>query len=209
MQMIMLFLTAYVIAFSGAIMPGPLLTVNITRSASRGFIAGPLLIMGHAIPEMILITLVITGMGSFLENRIFIICISIIGGIVMAIMSVKMFFSLPRLSIKQTASGKEFKGGSLLAGAILSISNPYWIIWWATIGLGYLTSARALGLMGVVIFFTGHIMGDLTWYSFISALVAGGKKFFSDNTYKILVGSCALILIIFAILFIIKGIKLI
>src|SRR3972149_5217323 len=45
-------------------------------------------------------------------------------------------------------------------GIIASISNPYWSLWWATIGLGYLALSSGQGLTGVAFFFAGHILAD-------------------------------------------------
>jgi hypothetical protein len=50
-----IFASSFVIALSGALMPGPLLTATISECSQRGFIAGPLLITGHAILELVLV----------------------------------------------------------------------------------------------------------------------------------------------------------
>ncbi|HRX12276.1 MAG TPA: LysE family transporter, partial [Draconibacterium sp.] len=73
-----------------------------------------------------------------------------------------------------------------------------WIIWWATIGLGYVLVSKELGFAGIIFFFMGHILGDLVWYSAISIAVGKGRKFFSNKFYRILVGICAAVLAIFA-----------
>jgi len=45
-------ITSFVVALSGALMPGPLLTVTVGEATRRGFWAGPLIILGHGILEM-------------------------------------------------------------------------------------------------------------------------------------------------------------
>jgi threonine/homoserine/homoserine lactone efflux protein len=88
----------------------------------------------------------------------------------------------------------------------MSLANPYWIIWWATIGLGYVLHSQKLGFIGIVFFFIGHILGDLVWYSAISFAVGKGRKFFSNKTYRILVGACAAFLAFFAVWLIWDGV---
>ena len=80
-------------------------------------------------------------------------------------------------------------------------TNPYWIIWWATIGMGYILYSWQFGLKGVAFFFAGHILADLSWYSFISAAVAGGRHLLSDRMYRGLIGVCAGFLVLFACYF--------
>jgi threonine/homoserine/homoserine lactone efflux protein len=89
-----------------------------------------------------------------------------------------------------------------VSGIIGSISNPYWTIWWATIGLGYLVSSFKFGMLGVAVFFIGHILADLFWYSLISFSVARGKRFIGDRGYKALFYMCGIFLILFGLWFI-------
>jgi len=198
------FIASYVIAFSGAIMPGPLLSYTISKTTNMGFKAAPLIITGHSIPEIIFIALILLGFKSFLENNIFITTVSFSGAFVLTYMSIKMFLSIPKLTLGFSANQQKSKN-TILAGALISISNPYWIIWWITIGLGYILMSQKYGSFGIVIFFLGHILGDITWYFFISYLVTGGKKYFTDKIYKYLISVCALLLIIFSGIFIYYG----
>jgi hypothetical protein len=80
----------------------------------------------------------------------------------------------------------------------MSVANPYWIIWWATIGLGYIIYSWRFGFWGIAFFFVGHILADLVWYSLIAAAVAGGRHFLTDRLYRSLIASCAVFLIVFA-----------
>ncbi len=199
-----LLISSYIIAFSGAMMPGPLLTGAISQTAEKGFVAGPLLIVGHGILEIVLIALLLSGLAPVFQSKPFTITVSLAGGVILLYMAAGMIRSLPSLTLDLTES-RDSGGNSVVSGIILSISNPYWIIWWATIGLGYIAMSRELGMAGITTFFTGHILGDLTWYAFISFLITGGKRFFSDRIYRILIGTCAVMLIIFSIIFIYSG----
>ena len=87
----------------------------------------------------------------------------------------------------------------------MSLANPYWTIWWATIGIGYILHAKQYGLWGIVFFFTGHILADFAWYAVVSAAVGKGRTFFTDRIYRGIIGTCAAVLIIFACLFISKA----
>lgn len=194
-----IFITSLFVAFSGALMPGPLLTVTISESARRGAVAGPLLIMGHGILELILLAALFLGLGPILEHRMFFLISAFAGGAIMFWMAWGMFRSLPSLSVHTTRANVSAKSNLPLTGALMSLANPYWIIWWATIGLGYVVYARQFGLWGVVFFFVGHIAGDFIWYWAISFAVSKGKTLFTDKVYRILIGICGGFLVLFAI----------
>jgi threonine/homoserine/homoserine lactone efflux protein len=192
-----IFFSSFIIALSGALMPGPLLTVTISESSRRGFIAGPLLITGHAILELILIAALLLGLAPFFQQPVVFAATALIGSLILFWMSFTMFRSLPSLRLSWEADKKR-KNHPLISGILMSVANPYWIIWWATIGLGYILYSRQFGLWGITFFFAGHILADLAWYSLVSAAVAGGRHFLTDRLYRGLIAVCAVFLIAFA-----------
>jgi len=200
-----IFSTSFVIAFSGAMMPGPFMTMTISESALRGPWVGPKMIAGHALLEISLLLALFFGLAPLFKNELFFILVAIIGGGIMIWMAQSMFRSLPTLEIK-TAGEASKQMNLYLAGILMSLANPYWIIWWATIGLGYVLVSKELGFAGIAFFFVGHILGDLVWYSAISIAVGKGRKFFSNKMYKILVGACAIFLVVFSVWLIYGGI---
>ena len=200
-----IFATSFVVAFSGAMMPGPLMTATIGESARSGPWVGPKMIAGHALLEVGLLFALFFGLAPLFKNELFFIIIALIGGVIMLWMAQSMFRSIPKLAIKTESPSA--KGMNVyLSGILMSLANPYWIIWWATIGLGYVLVSGELGFAGIAFFFAGHILGDLVWYSAISFAVGKGRRFFSNRTYRTLVGACAVFLAVFAGWLVIKGI---
>ena len=61
---------SFTLGLSGILTPGPILTVTIAESARRGFKAGPLIISGHALLELILVLAIILGLGTYLKSSI-------------------------------------------------------------------------------------------------------------------------------------------
>ena len=144
-----IFTSSFVIALSGALMPGPLLTVTISESTRRGAIAGPMMILGHAILELTLVIALLTGMAPFLKQENVFIAIALIGGSVLFWMAISMFRNLPNLSLNFEVESEKPKN-LIFAGILLSLANPYWTIWWASIGLGYIMHSIKFGIAGVV-----------------------------------------------------------
>ena len=194
------------IALSGALMPGPLLTVTISESSKRGFHAGPLLILGHGIIEMAVVIALLLGLAPFLTRDWAFVAISIAGGAVLLYLAIGMFRSIPKLTLSFEPD-KKMRGKNHLVwtGILMSAINPYWIIWWATIGLNYIMRSREYGHWGIAFFFAGHILADLVWYALVSGAVSRGRHLLTDKRYRILIGVCASFLVVFSVYFFYSG----
>jgi threonine/homoserine/homoserine lactone efflux protein len=207
MAMALIFGGSFTLALSGALMPGPLLTVTISESARRGFLAGPLLITGHAILELLLVLAVIKGLGPFLSAPLSIGIIAFIGGAVLIWMGVDMLRTAGSLylEVKKPESSSGRMSHPFLVGILTSISNPYWTIWWVTIGMAYLMSAIKMGYAGVIVFFIGHIAADFAWYSVVSLGISRGKRFLGDKSYQMMIRVCGIFLLGFGGWFLISA----
>jgi threonine/homoserine/homoserine lactone efflux protein len=208
----MVFVSSFIIALSGALMPGPLLAVTVRDTTRRGFAAAPLLVLGHGLLEAGLVALILLGLAEWVRGDAATTVIALAGGAMLFWMALGMArevrtlrFDLGAGASGGPAGGKEEERrgvvGPVLNGIVASISNPYWIIWWATIGLGYLVLSREFGSLGIALFFAGHILADLAWYMFVGYAVSMGRSRFSDRAYRWVVGACSGFLFFFALSF--------
>lgn len=199
MNITALFVTAFLVGLSGAMMPGPLLTVTIAESARRGFKAGPLIVLGHAILELALIIALMAGLSFYLQKSTVTTVISLIGGAFLIFIGLNMVKDVLKGRVTLENSKNETNKGvnmhPVMAGILVSLSNPFWSVWWATIGLTYLTMALKSGTIGIAAFFSGHIMADLLWYSLVAAAIAGGRRFIKQQIYQGIIVLCGLFLI--------------
>ncbi|MBN1288906.1 MAG: LysE family transporter [Actinobacteria bacterium] len=200
-----LFFTSAVIALSGAMMPGPLLSVAVSESYKRGFRAGPLLIAGHLVPEMLLAVLFSFGLNRFLDNKNVTGVVGVVGGVFLFWLSIKIFLEVRRGIFIDLTSKKEVIWGPVVAGLWGSVSNPGWVIWWATIGAKYILLSLEQGIAGLIFFFAGHATGDLVWYSVVSFVVSRGRGRINEKIYVVVLYVCALLVAAFAVYFIISG----
>jgi threonine/homoserine/homoserine lactone efflux protein len=175
----------------------------------RGFITGPLLILGHGILELALIIAIVNGLGTFLKKGPVMSIVAMVGGVILFWMgwemikqAKRMHFSLKEQSVKGVKTLHP-----ILSGILVSLSNPYWTIWWATVGLGYMMTAMEYGLMGLIVFFVGHILADFLWFSLVSYGVSTGRKVFSEKLYQRIVEGCGLFLLLFGIWFLMIGFR--
>ncbi|MBI4495504.1 MAG: LysE family transporter [Deltaproteobacteria bacterium] len=188
-----IFFSSFVVGLSGALMPGPLLTVTISQAAAGGWPAGPYIVLGHALLELSLVLAIAYGLGHFLSQGPVIGAIGLIGGAVLLWMGWGMLREARRASL--VLEGK--RGAVVLhpvwAGILFSLSNPYWTIWWATIGLSYIAFSLEKGGPGISLFYFGHILADFAWYTFISILIHFGRRWASDRAFRALIFFCGVL----------------
>ncbi|MDQ5987663.1 MAG: hypothetical protein CSYNP_03408 [Syntrophus sp. SKADARSKE-3] len=187
-------------------MPGPLLTVTISESTRRGSMTGPLLIAGHGLLELVLVVAIFLGLAPILNQPGVFIVIALSGTAILIWMAADMFRALPTLSLR-SENLSQSRRPIVVTGIVLSLANPYWIVWWVTIGLGYILQSHLYGLWGVAFFFAGHILADLIWYSIVSVTVAKGRRLFTDRVYRVIIGVCAVFLALFAFYFFYAGLQ--
>jgi threonine/homoserine/homoserine lactone efflux protein len=206
-----IFIGAFLMGFSGAMMPGPMLGLTINGSLKKGWIAGPLIVLGHGILELMLVITMTFGLKDLFTNPTVSGAIGLAGGAFLAWMGYGMIKSGINKSVSlenQSADNTSQVKNLVLTGALVSVTNPYFIIWWASTGVESIRQSYAFGLIGVMAFYIGHILSDLAWYSAISIAFSTGKKLISDTVYRWIIMLLGLFIIAFSIYFIGSGSKM-
>jgi threonine/homoserine/homoserine lactone efflux protein len=205
----LLFAMAFGTAFSGAVVPGPVLFSTVRWSARYGRLVGPLIVLGHAVVELPIVLAAALGLGEVLTRPRFLAAVGLAGGAMLVVLGAQMLLGLPRMSLprrQDAAAGDGVSVGRIVwAGALTSISNPYFPLWWATVGLNFIAQAERFGLIGYAVFYVGHILADLVWYSSVAESMHHGRRLLSDRSYRRLVGACALLLVAFGLYFATRG----
>lgn len=186
---------SFLIALSGAVAPGPLLTLTVSKVYREGFLVGPVLILGHGFIEALMVLILIAGLKPFLVNDYLIFVISVAGGVFLLLIAWPMLKeTIEGLSIGREKTNKR-ELPALAAGALISLSNPYWFIWWVSIGAALLYSSYRAGWGGLISFFAGHLSGDFAWYCLVSFLVVKGKDLLHSRFYFYLLKACGIFLV--------------
>jgi threonine/homoserine/homoserine lactone efflux protein len=206
--MITTFLSAMAIAFSGAVMPGPLLTYTVRQAFSGGLKSGLTIMLGHALLELITVTLIFLGFDVILQSQTAQIAIGLVGGLLLTYMGVSMAVGALRNTVTIALSGTASSKSMVASGFFISASNPYFLLWWAIIGLGFLLAAyKAFGMWGAGVWFVGHIATDFLWYGFIAWVVGKTRRFISQNLYRWIVGLLGGMLVYFGVSFVVSAVS--
>jgi threonine/homoserine/homoserine lactone efflux protein len=114
--------------------------------------------------------------------------------------------SMERLA-ENGSSSRFLLRGPISLGLLMSVSNPYWWVWWVTVGNTFLLEGLAVAsTIGVIVFYFSHIMSDFTWYTFVSSSLSKTKTRIRDRTYRYLLTGCAVALVAIGLVFIADGI---
>lgn len=197
--MALLYFSALAVGFSGAMMPGSLLTYTIRQSLAVGPKAGFIVTAGHAILEFLLIILIFLGFGSILQSSVAQTAIGLIGGALLLFMGADMIAGAIRNTVKVKTDGSGVLTRNLVwSGLAISAANPYFLLWWAIIGLGFIMkSYSAFGVLGVALYYLGHISADFVWYGFVSTVVGKTKQFIKETPYRVIIAGLGGLLIYF------------
>lgn len=204
--MAVLFLSALTVGFSGAMMPGSLLTYTIQQSLQTGARAGVLIAAGHAVLEIGIILLIFMGLGSLLQTDTAQIIISLAGGGLLTLMGIQMITGSIRNTVQIHTDGSSPRAKNfrlIVSGAVISVTNPYFLLWWAVVGLGFIMqSYGTLGPAGVLVYYLGHISADFIWYTAIAVIIGKTRRFIKESPYRLLIGVLGGLLIYFGMKFI-------
>jgi len=209
-----IFGVALATGFSGAVVPGSLLVVVVRESVRSGWAAGPVMMIGHGILELIAIALLITGLISFARAPRARGAIGLVGGVVLVCLGYQTFTlsgETGAAALRGWGGGGAHSGAPLLRlawlGALMSMANPYWWLWWATIGTAHAGWAVKRGRLGGGVYFTGHILSDVLWYSAVSVALGAGRSLLSAGILRGIYMACGVFLIGMGVVFIGAGVR--
>lgn len=191
--------------------PGSYLTVTITRTMRQGRTSASLMLVGHALLEAVLLVGFAFGLQRLLRLPTVTIVLAIVGGAVLLWMGTGLVGSAARGTIAADLEGAEDVGlsghplASVAHGVIVSLSNPWWTLWWATIGVKLAADGLKLGVVGVLAFFVGHQLADVSWYEFVIQAVHRGKGLLTPRVYCLIMGLLGAALLYMGVRFLGEG----
>lgn len=193
---------AVLISLSGVMAPGPLTAISVGKG-SKAPQTGALVALGHGMVEFPLMVMILYGLGALFKFPYTKGLISLLGG---------GFLFFTGLGMLQTARTKEVTEGryhrsAVLAGALLSLGNPYFLIWWATVGATLIVRSLGFGILGFGLFALAHWLCDLLWLSLLSVLSFKGGRFFGRGFQRATFALSGGFLIFFGIKFTLDGLR--
>ena len=202
--MLPILLSVVVISLSGVMMPGPMFAVTLAKGYKSPW-AGVQISLGHAVIEVPLILLIYFGFAQFFQNTIVQLVLGIVGGGMIIWLGIIMF----RARAQVVRGGKDLPYSAFTAGILTSAFNPFFLLWWATIGSLLIMRFLDFGIMGLAVFIMVHWLCDLVWLSFVSVTVYKTHSLWGRKFQEGLFIACSLLLVGFGGWFLISGIQLV
>jgi len=199
------FLTqAVLISLSGVMAPGPLTVVVVGRGAKSAR-AGALIAVGHGAVEFPLMVLIALGLGPFFQNEAFATTVGLAGGAVLLWMAAGLLLSLRPGKSQEAGPERMREASPFMAGMLMTGGNPYFIVWWATVGATLVFRAWSYGVWQFVVFAVLHWSLDLIWYFFLSSAAFKGAKLLGDRFLKGVSLIAGLMLLYFGVRFLLDA----
>ena len=174
------------VSISGAVAPGPISTYAIGSLTRRPYTGAALLTLGHAIPEILIVAGIAYGIRAFpfTDN------IALTGSAALFIFGILQVIRPDTPVPAERPDGMPF-----VYGIAVTLSNPYWWLWWLTFGVGFLAFNNAYAE-----FILGHIGVDFLWLLLLATLAARGQRILG-NRYRTIVQGCGTGMMLFALYF--------
>lgn len=186
-----------IISLSGVMAPGPITAATVAAGTRRPH-AGMLVAIGHGLVELPLMLLILLGLGRYLQREPVRIGIGVAGGLFLLLLGIRMLATSRRAA---EAEGVDGGRHPVRTGAVLTGANPYFLIWWATIGLALLTEAMTFGIVVLAVFALVHWLCDLVWLEALGWASSRGSRLLGPRTQSVVLGVCGAALVLFACLF--------
>lgn len=189
---------AVIISLSGVMTPGPVFAAAVAKGY-KDKRAGIKIALGHGLVEFPLMALIVLSLGYVFENSAVKVGIGLVGGVLLLYLGGSMIRSR-----RDIADGtKEYiPYDSITAGALTTSANPYFFLWWATVGAFLIMNAQEFGALVVVAFAIVHWSCDLAWYTFTSFAVFRTKHLWTPLVHELVFGACGVLMMVFGVYFI-------
>ena len=208
LELLALYLGFGLLSLTGALAPGPLTTLAIGEGARAGRWAGFRLAIGHGLVEIPLVFAIAYGLGVWLQAPLVRGVVGVVGALVLLWMGYGLIVGVRQGRLRLAPAGPAaasapatgmLRFGLVTGGAIVTVANPYWSFWWATVGAGRITEVAALASGPLAIAGLGliHWLTDLGWLGALGFVSATGREVIGDGVYRAVLLVCGVFLLAF------------
>jgi threonine/homoserine/homoserine lactone efflux protein len=196
-EIVSMLVLGFVIGLTGALAPGPTLVATINASLAGSWTAGLKISLGHILIESAIFLLIVLGLSSIASP--YTAVIGGVGGIALIVFGIMTIQGSRTASL--TTPGTGSAANPYMAGFLTSAANPYFWIWWLSVGSAMVIAGLQGGIFLAVVFMIGHWGADTGWFTLVSTSVSRGKTILSDTAYHRVMAGCGIFLILFGVYF--------
>jgi len=181
------------VSVSGVLSPGPLFFANLVLSKNGGFWSGIKIAIGHTIVELPVVILYSIPLIIFTSQSVtfsIINFISFIGGI--SLISFGILFVVKIIS-KNNMHNYIIESSRIekpvIAGMLFTGINPFFFLWWISVGIKLISDSIALlGYpIGIAFLFLVHVWMDYAWLGLTSYFASRGISVLRSQYHKFII----------------------
>ena len=200
-------ITVIVVTASGALAPGPLFFGLLMQGSKEGARAGFACALGHMIVELPLVFALSFGLLAVAGEPTVKSVIGLIGGVGLISFGTLQIYNTLKNKAELTDKQKiSLPASSLILGVALTALNPYFILWWLTIGSILIVQAVAFAaITGVLIMYLAHVWMDYAYLTTIAHLGKKSRKLIGSRYYKVILIAFGLVLVYYGSTFLLNA----
>jgi threonine/homoserine/homoserine lactone efflux protein len=199
--------TVILITASGALAPGPLFFVTLSQGIKSGTKSGFIFSVAHTLVEFSLVMLLALGLLSVASEPVVRLAVGVAGGVALLVFGVMQIRGSFSSKIGEKELGSKANRSLLFIGLAFTGLNPYFIIWWLTIGANLILLALEFaGLAGVVFMYVCHVWVDYVWLMLVANFAKRSAMILRLRWYRVLMAVFGLVLIYFGLSFLVDSI---
>ena len=222
-----------VLSTSGVLSPGPLFLANLICGSNQGYYAGIKIANGHMTAELLLIILLsssLFGFSFFTAGPGALRIVGMIGGIAIMLFAIAQILNIIKkvgyaadvinknniqdISYKSNyfflldKISRKVNLGPLMVGVVFTAMNPFFVIWWLTVGIKLISDSIYLfGIVeGVFLLFLFHIWMDYAWLALTAYLISKGWSIVKMRSYHLFMICINIILVSYGFYFLVTNI---
>jgi threonine/homoserine/homoserine lactone efflux protein len=195
-----------VVSASGVLAPGPLFFANLIYGTRHDKWSGIKVAAGHSVVELPLIMILAAGLFTSDAAIKYAGIIGLVGGIAILAFAGLQIASIIKKKRAYDAPHMVGSKGPFVVGLALSALNPFFLLWWFTVGLKLIADSAAFGaIVGVAILFTLHIWMDYAWLAGTAYLASRGAFLLTSKYYCLLLLGLAAVLMYYGASFVLQA----
>jgi threonine/homoserine/homoserine lactone efflux protein len=208
MDVLTLVVTVVLVTASGALAPGPLFFATITHGTRLGFKTGLIFAIGHTLIEFTLVMLLAAGLLTLANEPIVKVAIGVAGGAVLIIFDALQIRSSITFRPKSVEPKLPEKRNLLFIGLAFTGLNPFFMVWWLTVGANLvLISLAFASFAGVIFMYVCHVWMDYVWLLLVAHLSKLGANIAGFKWYRLILLIFGVILIYFGFSFLANSVR--
>lgn len=198
--------TIVLVTASGALAPGPLFFATISHGTKVGAKGGLVFSIGHTLIEFTLVMLLASGLLTIASEPAVKLVVGVAGGIVLLAFGAMQIRDSLTSKFGEPKSGGVSSHSLLLIGLAFTGLNPFFIVWWLTVGAQLiLMSIEFAALAGVVFMYVCHVWMDYAWLTTVAHFAKMGTSVVGFKWYRLLMAVFGVILVYFGLTFLISS----